>query len=261
MGELDSGKALVRVESADHVTTVTLTNSRRRNSLSFEMLAQLGQALDQIARTDAAAVVIAAEGPVFSSGHDFADLAERDYDETRELLELCARVMTGIAEMPQVVVAKVHALATAGGCQLVASCDLAVAAESAGFALPGGKAGWFCHTPSVPVARSIGRKRMMEFALSGDLIDASTAAEWGLINHAVPDDELDEAVDALAARVTRGSRSSKTIGKQTLRRQMELSEPEAYRLATEVMAATSQRAAAREGIDAFLEKRPPIWTD
>jgi enoyl-CoA hydratase/carnithine racemase len=163
--------------------------------------------------------------------------------------------------VPQVVIARVHGLATAAGCQLVASCDLAVAASSAGFALPGGKAGWFCHTPAVPVARSVGRKRLMEMVLTGDVVPAATALEWGLVNQVVPDTSLDSAVDALLARATRGSRVSKALGKQTIYAQLDRPEADAYAIAMEVMAATSQLPGAKEGMAAFLEKRTPVWPD
>jgi enoyl-CoA hydratase/carnithine racemase len=179
----------------------------------------------------------------------------------RELLTLCTDLMRTIESVPQVVVARVHGLATAAGCQLVASCDLAVAASEAGFALPGGKAGWFCHTPAVPVARSIGRKRLMEMALTGDVVDAETAERWGLVNQVVPASSLDSAVDELLARATRGSKASKAVGKQTLYAQLDRPEADAYAIAVEVMAAAAQTPAAVEGRAAFLEKRAPVWTD
>jgi enoyl-CoA hydratase/carnithine racemase len=169
--------------------------------------------------------------------------------------------MRTIEDVPQVVIARVHGLATAAGAQLVASCDLAIAAESAGFALPGGKGGWFCHTPAVPVARAIGRKRLLELALTGDTIDAATAEQWGLINRVVPDDRLDDAVAELMARATRGSRASKALGKRTLYAQLDRPEADAYAIAVEVMAAASQLPGAREGMAAFLEKRHPTWPD
>jgi enoyl-CoA hydratase/carnithine racemase len=240
---------------------ITMNRPQRRNSLSGEHLTELHSAFEAAGRTDATGIVLAAEGPVFSSGHDFADVAARDLAGVRELLRQCTAVMRTIQSVPQVVIARVHALATAAGCQLVASCDLAVAAESAGFALPGGKGGWFCHTPAVPVARSIGRKRLMELALTGDIVDATTAAEWGLVNYAVPDAELDVAVDELLARATRGSRLGKAIGKQTLYAQLDRPEADAYAIACEVMASVSQTAGAREGMTAFLEKRQPVWPD
>ena len=240
---------------------ITMNRPERRNSLSSAHLAELIEAFTAASRTEATGIVLAGEGKVFSAGHDFADVAARDLVGVRELLRQCTALMKLIQSVPQVVVARVHALATAAGCQLVASCDLAVAAESAGFALPGGKGGWFCHTPAVPVARSIGRKRLMEMALTGDVVDAATAAEWGLVNAVVPDDELDLAVDALLARATKGSRVSKGIGKQTLYAQLDRPEADAYAIALEVMAAMSQTPGAREGMAAFLEKRQPVWPD
>ena len=240
---------------------ITMNRPERRNSLSSAHLAELIEAFTAAGRTDATGIVLAGEGKVFSAGHDFADVAARDLVGVRELLRQCTALMKLIQSVPQVVVARVHALATAAGCQLVASCDLAVAAESAGFALPGGKGGWFCHTPAVPVARSIGRKRLMEMALTGDVVDAATAAEWGLVNAVVPDEQLDSAVDALLARATKGSRVSKGIGKQTLYAQLDRPEADAYAIALEVMAAMSQTPGAREGMAAFLEKRRPVWPD
>ena len=241
--------------------TITMNRPQRRNSLSEDHLAELLRAFRETAETDATGVVLAANGPVFSAGHDFGDVASRDLTGVRDLLRLCTDLMQTIETVPQVVMARVHALATAAGCQLVASCDLAVAAESAGFALPGGKGGWFCHTPAVPVARSIGRKRLMEMALTGDVIDAPTALDWGLVNRVVPDAELDAAVAELLGRATKGSRASKALGKQTLHAQLGRPETDAYTIAVEVMAAASQLAGAKEGMAAFLEKRQPKWPD
>jgi enoyl-CoA hydratase/carnithine racemase len=238
-----------------------MNRPQRRNSLSADHLVELRDAFTEAGRSDATGIVLGAQGTVFSAGHDLADVASRDLTGVRELLELCTDVMRTIQSVPQVVVARVHALATAAGCQLVASCDLAVAAESAGFALPGGKGGWFCHTPAVPVARSIGRKRLMEMALTGDVVDARTAEQWGLINRAVPDAELDAAVDDLLARATRGSRTSKALGKKTLYAQLDRPEADAYAIALEVMAAASQTESAKEGMVAFLAKRRPAWPD
>ncbi|MFN2535924.1 MAG: enoyl-CoA hydratase-related protein [Pseudonocardiaceae bacterium] len=251
----------MRVERDGDTVRITMTRPQRRNALSADHLVELRDAFAGVGRTDATGIVLGAEGPVFSAGHDFADVAGRDLAGVRELLALCTEVMRTIQAVPQVVVARVHALATAAGCQLVASCDLAVAGESAGFALPGGKGGWFCHTPAVPVARSIGRKRLMEMALTGDVVDARTAADWGLVNRTVPDAELDAAVDDLLARATRGSRASKALGKQTLYAQLDRPEADAYAIALEVMATASQTAGAKEGMAAFLAKRPPVWPD
>ena len=240
---------------------ITMNRPARRNSLSFDHLTELLAAFREAGASDATGIVLAGDGPVFSAGHDFGDVASRDLVGVRDLLRLCTDLMGTIQSVPQVVVARVHGLATAAGCQLVASCDLAVAAESAGFALPGGKGGWFCHTPAVPVARSIGRKRLMELVLTGDPVDAATALDWGLVNRVVPDTDLDDAVDELLARATRGSRASKAIGKQTIYAQLDRPEADAYAIALEVMASASQLPGAREGMAAFLEKRKPQWPD
>ncbi len=249
------------IERDGDTVRITMRRPERRNALSADHLVELRDAFADVGRSDAIGIVLGAEGKAFSAGHDFGDVASRDLSGVRELLALCTEVMRAIQSAPQVVVARVHALATAAGCQLVASCDLAVAAESAGFALPGGKGGWFCHTPAVPVARSVGRKRLMEMALTGDVVDAATAAEWGLVNRAVPDAELDAAVDDLLARATRGSRASKALGKQTLYAQLDRPEADAYSVAQEVMASASQTPGAKEGMASFLEKRKPSWPD
>ncbi|MBB4908044.1 enoyl-CoA hydratase-related protein [Actinophytocola algeriensis] len=251
----------ITVKEDGDTVRITMNRAARRNSLSYEHLSELLSAFEDAGDSSASGIVLAGEGPVFSAGHDFGDVASRDLMGVRDLLQLCTALMKTIESVPQVVVARVHGLATAAGCQLVASCDLAVAAESAGFALPGGKGGWFCHTPAVPVARNIGRKRLMEMVLTGDVIDAPTALEWGLVNRVVPDEELDAAVDDLLAKATRGSRASKAIGKQTVYAQLDRPEADAYAIAVEVMAAASQLPGAREGMAAFLEKRKPEWPD
>jgi enoyl-CoA hydratase/carnithine racemase len=249
------------VKEDGETVRITMNRPARRNSLSQEHLTELLAAFEEAGRSSATGIVLAGEGPVFSAGHDFGDVSSRDLSGVRELLQLCTTLMRTIQSVPQVVIARVHGLATAAGCQLVASCDLAVAAESAGFALPGGKGGWFCHTPAVPVARSIGRKRLMEMVLTGDVVDALTALDWGLVNKVVPDDQLDQAVDHLLMRATRGSRASKALGKQTIYAQLDRPEADAYAIALEVMASASQLPGAREGMAAFLEKRPPVWPD
>ncbi|MEO7125924.1 MAG: enoyl-CoA hydratase-related protein [Nakamurella sp.] len=252
---------LLEVSIDGPVARVTLNNVRRRNALSFEMLSELQEALREVSASDATGMVLGAHGSVFSSGHDFADLAARDAVGVAHLLELCTDVMLTMHSMPQVVIGRIQGLATGGGCQLAASTDLAVAGRSAGFQLPGGKGGWFCHTPSVPVARAVGRKRLMEMALTGDIIDAETALSWGLVNRVVDDDALDEAVDELLARATRGSAASKAWGKRTLYAQLDRPERDAYSIACESMTAAAQTPGAREGITAFVEKRHPVWSD
>lgn len=241
------------------VATITMDRPERRNALSLDHMHDLITAFEAVAETDAVGIVVAGNGPAFSAGHDFADMAGADYGFTRDLLATCTQLMLLIQDVPQVVVARVHGIATAAGCQLVASADLAVAADTATFAAPGGKGGWFCHTPMVGISRNIGRKRAMELSLTGDAIDAKTALDWGLLNGVVPADQLDGAVADLMHRATRGSRFSKAMGKQTLYRHLDLSLPEAYRHAVEVMAATSQSHDAQEGMASFVEKRPADW--
>jgi enoyl-CoA hydratase/carnithine racemase len=246
------------------IVTITLDRPEKRNALSVELMEELIATLEAVGRSDALGVVIAANGPVFSAGHNFADMVGVTFEAARRVFDVCARMMQTIQAIPQPVCAKVHALATAAGCQLVAMCDLAIAAESAGFATPGGKGGLFCHTPLVAVARNVGRKRALEMGFTGDVIDAATAADWGLINRAVPDDELDAAVDDLMARATRGSPAGKALGKRAFYTQIDLDQDKAYEYATEVMAADAAAADAQEGITAFLEKRkprfaPPPW--
>ncbi|WP_394787629.1 enoyl-CoA hydratase-related protein [Rhodoferax sp.] len=244
---------LVTTEAA--ITTVTLNRPEKRNALALDVMLELTQALQAIARSDALGVILAANGPVFSAGHNFADMAGASLQQARELFAVCTAMMDTVQAMPQPVVARVHALATAAGCQLVATCDLAVAADTASFAIPGGKAGLFCHTPLVAVARSIGRKRALEMAMTGDPIDAATAADWGLINKAVPAQTLEAATLDLIQRATRGSAASKALGKQGFYQQIDLPQAQAYAFAVERMASAAVSGDAQEGIAAFLEKR------
>src|SRR3954463_9512193 len=183
----------VIVDCESPFATVTLNRPDKRNALALDVMLEVTEAFRAVGSSDCVGAILAANGPVFSAGHNFADMAGADLDHITHLFEVCTEMMNTIQAIPQPVVARVHALATAAGCQLVASCDLAVAAEEASFAIPGGKGGLFCHTPLVAVARSVGRKRALEMALTGDPIDAHTAADWGLINKVVPADGLDEA--------------------------------------------------------------------
>jgi len=249
----------ILVERSGEFATITMNRPERRNALSAGHMRELIAAFAEVGSSDALGIVLAGNGPVFCAGHDFADVADADLAGVRSLLSTCTELMSLMQQVPQPVVARVHGLATAAGCQLVASADLAVASEDAGFAAPGGKGGWFCHTPMVAIARNVGRKRAAEMALSGDTIDARTALEWGLVNRVVPASQLDSATADLLERVTRGSAESKGIGKQALYAQIDLDQPKAYAYAIEVMAATSQLPEAREGMHAFLEKRKPEW--
>src|SRR6201995_5902631 len=249
----------ILVDRSGDFATVTMNRPQRRNALSLEHMRELITAFGELGSSDALGIVLAGNGPVFSAGDDFADIAGADLPYMRALLATCTDLMTLTQQVPQPVVARVHGLATAAGCQLVATADLAVASENAGFAAPGGKGGWVCHTPMVAIARNVGRKRAAEMALSGDVIDAHTALDWGLVNQVVPADQLDAAPLGLLKRVTRGAAKSKGIGKQALYAQIDLDQPKAYAYAVEVMAATSQLPDAREGMRAFLEKRKPNW--
>ena len=242
------------------IITVALNRPEKRNALSLAVMLELTHALRGIAVSDALGVILSANGPVFSAGHNFADMAGASLERARELFAVCTEMMNAVQAMPQPVVARVHALATAAGCQLVATCDLAVAADTAAFAIPGGKAGLFCHTPLVAVARSIGRKRALEMAMTGDPISAATAADWGLINQAVPPDQLEAATLDLIQRATRGSALSKALGKQGLYQQIDLPQAQAYAFAVERMATAALTTDAQEGIQAFLEKRPAVYT-
>ena len=247
----------VLVKAEGEFTTITLNRPERRNALSLPLMRELLDAFRDAGASSARGVVLAASGPVFSAGHDFRDLAGADEHAVRHLVETCTELMLTIQELPQPVVAQVQGLATAAGCQLVASADLAVAAERARFATPGGSGGWFCHTPLVAVARAIPRKRALELGMTGDTIDARTACEWGLVNEVVPEHELERATLDLLRRATRGSAASKAIGKRTFYEQADLPLRAAYEHAVDVMARTSQTPEAQEAFAAFLEKRPP----
>ncbi len=243
----------------DAITTITLNHPQKRNALSLPMIRELHLAFEDVGNSDARGVILAANGPVFCSGHNFSDMVGVTLSEGRELFDICRAMMDAMQAMPQPVVARVHALATAGGCQLVASCDLAVASERASFAIPGGKAGQFCHTPLVAVARNIGRKRALEMAMTGDAIDAATAAAWGLINRCVPHEELDAATDDLIRRASRGGMLSKAMGKAAYYRQIDMPQVQSYDFASAVMAEATITPDAQEGFNAFLEKRAPVF--
>lgn len=247
----------VRSERDGDMVTVTLCNPAKRNALSMAVLDELIEEFRAAGESDATVVVLAAEGPVYSAGHNFGDMRGAAFEDAHALFTKCSTLMQMMHSLPQPVIARVHALATAAGCQLVASCDLAVAARSAGFAIPGGKGGLFCHTPAVAIARSMPRKFAMEMAMTGDVISAETALRWGLVNEVVDDGDLDDAVRELARRATRGSAFSKALGKKSFYEQVNMSESDAYVFASAVMAEAAVGDAAQEGIAAFLEKREP----
>ncbi|WP_420618407.1 enoyl-CoA hydratase [Candidatus Poriferisocius sp.] len=243
------------------VARITLANPQRRNALSLELMQRLTEALRELGeKTDVGAIVIAAEGPAFSAGHDLSEMVDRDAQFYDDLFEACTELMDAVHAVPQPVIAEVDGVATAAGCQLVAACDLAVASSESTFATPGVRIGLFCSTPMVPISRAVGRKRSMEMLLTGEPIDAATAAEWGLVNRVVPPEQLRAEVDKLAAQITRYSDETIAIGKQAFYRQLDCGEPEAYDLTRDVMAANASTADAQEGIDAFLTKRSPSWS-
>jgi len=200
-----------------------------------------------------------AAGKVFCSGHDLSEMVGRDINEYRRIYDVCAQLMTTIQAIPQPVIAQVQGIATAAGCQLVATCDLAMASEEASFATPGVKIGLFCTTPMVALSRAIGRKRALQMLLTGELVDAPTAAEWGLVNTVVPASELGQATRRLAARVAEASALTVALGKEAFYAQIDLDQPKAYAYAKEVMSMNSLAADAQEGISAFLDKRQACW--
>jgi enoyl-CoA hydratase/carnithine racemase len=248
---------LITLEYEGDYATITMNYPQRRNALSLKHMLELTSAFREVGESRVRGVTLAANGPVFSAGHDFADVVDKDLVTVRKLLKVCTTLMDTIQAIPQPVLARVHGLATAAGCQLVATCDLAVASTEAAFATPGGKGGWCCTTPIVAVARNIGRKRALEMLLTGDTIDALTAADWGLVNRVVPPEQLVEESQRLLEAATRGSFTSKAIGKQAFYAQIGLAQPQAYDYAMEVMAAAALIPDAQEGMRAFLEKRKP----
>jgi enoyl-CoA hydratase/carnithine racemase len=242
------------------VRTITLNRPERRNALSLELMDELIAALDGVSSDAATRVIIlAAAGKVFCSGHDLSELVDRKVEDYRHIFDVCASLMKKLQSIPQPVIARVHGLATAAGCQLVATCDLAVAGAAAAFATPGVRIGLFCSTPMVALTRAIGRKRAMEMLLTGRTINAETAASWGLVNACVPDDALDCEIAALAERIAEASSFTVALGKQAFYSQIELNQDKAYAFTKEVMSMNSLANDAREGITAFLDKRPPCW--
>jgi enoyl-CoA hydratase/carnithine racemase len=252
---------MLSVTDAEGVARVTLDRPEKRNALSLELMDELTGVLQRLgARPDARAIVVEGAGVAFSAGHDLTEMVGRDLPFYQRLFDSCTELMETIHRVPQPVIAKVHGIATAAGCQLVAACDLAVAADDARFATPGVTIGLFCSTPMVPLSRAIGRKRALEMLLTGAPISAATALEWGLVNRVVPVSDLDAAVDELVAAISSSSPLTLAIGKEAFYEQVELDEHRAYDLTKSVMAMNSMAADAQEGICAFLEKRPPTWT-
>ena len=249
-----------RIGVDDGVAEVVLDDPRSRNSLSLATINGLIAAFAALGRrADADVIVLGHEGPAFSAGHDLREMTERDLPFYQQLFDRCSVLMQSLHDLPQPVIARVDGVATAAGCQLVASCDLAVATDRSTFATPGVRIGLFCSTPMVALSRSVGRKRALQMLLTGEPIDAATAADWGLVNSVVAPDALIHTVDDLTRQLRRFSPHTIGLGKRAFYEQVELPESAAYEHARQVMSANAADPVAAEGISAFLEKREPDW--
>ncbi len=248
-------------DDADGIATLRLNRPQQFNLLTSEMIDALQAAFDAIAQDQSVRVVVlAAAGKGFCAGHDLKEIrALREQPKIEQMLMRCSRMMTTITQLPQPVIARVHGAAAAAGCQLVAQCDLAVASEAAKFAAPGVTWGFFCSTPGVALARNLPRKRAMEMLLTGDLIDAQTAQQWGLVNRVVPADQLDAEVSKLAAHIATKPRATVAAGKRAFYEQVQCDLARAYELAGHTIAASFAHEEGREGMDAFIDKRAPRW--
>jgi enoyl-CoA hydratase/carnithine racemase len=251
----------ILVEHDAPVATIVMNRPDRRNALSVAMMQELIDAFKMLGRDKTVrAVILGANGPAFSAGHDLRELVGGDINAYRYVFDVCTELMTTIQAIPQPVIARVQRIATAAGCQLVATCDLAVAAEEARFATPGVKIGLFCTTPMVALSRAIGRKRALQMLLTGELVPAQMAAEWGLVNQVVHADQLESATRDLALAIANASPLTVALGKQAFYTQIDLDQPKAYAYAKEVMSMNAMALDAQEGMCAFLEKRVPAWT-
>jgi enoyl-CoA hydratase/carnithine racemase len=252
--------ANIRFENDGPLGILTLNRPNRRNALSLEMMLEVLDCLDHVGgNSSVRALILAAEGKVFSSGHDLSEMVGRNINEYRRIFDVCAEMMMKIQAIPQPVVAEVQGMATAAGCQLVATCDLAIAVEEATFATPGVKIGLFCTTPMVALSRAVGRKRALQMLMTGEPVNARTAAEWGLINEVAPAAELRARTKELALKIAGASPLTLAIGKQAYYTQIDLDQPKAYAYAKEIMSMNSMAADAQEGIAAFLGKRAACW--
>jgi enoyl-CoA hydratase/carnithine racemase len=251
---------VLTTERDGELAILTLNRPKQRNALSVELMSRVIAALDEL-RDDPGVrvVVLAGAGPAFCAGHDLGEMVGLDLDGYRSVFATCTRMMVAIHELPQPVIAQVHGIATAAGCQLVAACDLALAASTAKFATPGVKIGLFCSTPMVEVSRAVGRKRALEMLLTGAPIDAPTAADWGLVNRVAEPDELERSTRALARQIAAASTVTIEVGKRAYYDQIDLGLPGAYELCQEVMSRNAVAEDAQEGMAAFLDKRQPVW--
>jgi enoyl-CoA hydratase/carnithine racemase len=253
---------LVTADLDGAIGRLTLNRPERRNAMSLALMLEAIDGLRALAATPGCRViVVSGAGPAFSAGHDLGEIRGADQPFLDRLFEVCTDLMATVHEVPQPVIARVHGIATAAGCQLVATCDLAIASDDAVFATPGVKIGLFCSTPMVAVSRAVGRKRSLEMLLTGTPISAATAVDWGLINRAVPLAELDAAVDELAGRIASAAMATVSVGKAAFWEQVDRDEASAYAHTRVVMAGNARSPAAQEGIGAFLEKRAPVWPE
>jgi len=242
------------------IGVITLNRPERRNALSLELMQELIDCLDRVAQdSNVRAVILAAAGKVFSSGHDLSQMVGRTITDYRKMFDVCVELMTKLQTIPQPVIAEVQGIATAAGCQLVATCDLAIASDDAAFATPGVRIGLFCTTPMVALSRAVGPKRSLQMLMTGEMIPATTAAEWGLVNDVVPASELRSATRKLATQIVGASPLTLAVGKQAFYAQIDLDQPKAYAYAKEIMTMNSLATDAQEGMSAFLEKRAACW--
>ena len=243
------------------VARLTMNWPEKRNALSVEMMGEISCALEDLgSNTDIRAVIVSAQGPVFSAGHFLPEMIDQSLSNQQLVFDTCVKMMEKLQKIPQPVIAEVQGTATAAGCQLVAACDLAVAAREAKFATPGVKIGLFCTTPMVALTRAVGRKRAMQMLLTGEFISADTAAEWGLINLVVSQEQLRAETETLALKVADASNLVVSIGKQAFYTQIDLEQTQAYSYSKEVMSMNAMALDAQEGMKAFLQKRKPHWT-
>lgn len=253
-----SPPVLIAVDPPSGIGVLTLSRPQQRNPLSVDTMREVIAGLRALA-ADSKVIVIRAEGPVFSAGHDLREMIGRTAEEERAIFDVCNEMMATVQSVPQPVIASVQGAAVAAGCQLVAACDLAVAATDAVFGTPGVRIGLFCSTPMVAVSRAVGRKRALQMLLTGDTIDADTAADWGLVNFVVPTEELELRTTQLAEKIAEASPATVRIGKEAFYRQIDLPQSEAYDAMAETMARNAMIHDAQEGMTAFVEKRPPVW--
>jgi enoyl-CoA hydratase/carnithine racemase len=266
---MDGGSGTIAIVAFENIclevegaaASITLNRPERRNALSLALMQELISCLKQVGlQSELRAVILRAAGKVYCSGHDLSEMTGRDLNEYRHTFDVCTELMMQIQAIPQPVIAEVQGIATAAGCQLVATCDLAVASEEAAFATPGVKIGLFCTTPMVALTRAIGRKRALQMLLTGEFVPARMAAEWGLVNQVVPSAELAAATRRLAAKIAEASSLVVGLGKQAFYTQIDLDQPKAYAYAKEVMSMNALSADAQEGMESFLQKRAPCWT-